>query len=384
MADRTPLYDRHAAAGARMFEFGGWEMPLWYSSIVEEHLAVRSSVGLFDVSHMGKLLVRGAGAELEKLFTRSFARQPSGKCIYALMLDDGGRIIDDMIALKASQDCHFVVCNASTRAKVLRWMTERASSLVIDDLTKEYSCIAVQGPKASALIGKVSDPATTTLHRYHGAFAMLRFPHGRRSDRTPFDWSRPISQAADGDSNGMPSIVTRTGYTGEDGFELFTSAGDAGFVWDELLKAGENLSARPVGLGARDTLRLEMCYLLSGHDFDGSQSPLQADAGFAVDWDHDFIGKKALDVQKGEDYPRLAAFESVGKGIPREGYRLLSSAGEEIGRATSGTMSPSLNIGIGMGYLPASHAAPGTKIFYEVGTRRVEAKTIEKPFLKKR
>ena len=383
MADRTPLYDRHTAAGARMFEFGGWEMPLWYSSIRDEHLAVRGTVGLFDVSHMGKILVRGAGADLEKLLTRSVVKRSSGKCIYALLLDDCGRIIDDLIALKISQDCHFVVCNASMRNKVLRWMAEKAGSLELVDLTSEYSCIAVQGPKASALIDKIADHSATTLGRYHGAFTMLRFPHGRRGDKTLFDWSKPISQVTEDDSNGIAAVVTRTGYTGEDGFELFTSAADAGFVWDELLRIGEIFSVKPAGLGARDTLRLEMCYLLSGHDFDGTQTPLQAGAGFAVDWDHDFIGKGSLDAQKAEDYSRLAAFESVGKGIPREGYRLLSGAGEEIGRSTSGTMSPSLNIGIGMGYLPARHSAPGTKIFYEVGTRNVEARVVERPFLKK-
>ena len=384
MTERTVLYERHIAAGARMFEFAGWEMPLWYSSIKGEHIGVRSGVGIFDVSHMGKMLIRGADAELERILTRSLAKRLPGSCVYALLLDEGGRIIDDLIVLKVSQDCHFAVCNASMRAKVKAWIEERDDPLKLTDSTTEYSCIAVQGPKAAALIERIADPSVIGLGRYHGAFTMLRFPHGRSSDRALFDWSKPISLVAEGDANGVSALVTRTGYTGEDGFEIFPSTKDAGFVWDELLKAGEPLSAVPAGLGARDTLRLEMCYPLSGHDFDGSQTPLQSGIEFAVDWDHDFIGKKSLLAQKGEKYSKLVPFESVGKGIPREGYPLSSDSGERMGRSTSGTLSPSLNVGIGMGYVSAGYASPGTKIFYEVGTRNIEAKVVEKPFLKKK
>jgi len=384
MADRTALYDRHVAAGARMFEFGGWEMPLWYSSIGEEHLGVREKVGIFDVSHMGKVLVKGPEIELEKLLTRSLSKHPPGRCVYAMLLDDGGLIIDDLIVLRVSKDCHFVVCNASARAKVLAWMKGRGASFESADMTAGIGCIAVQGPRAAALMGEVAGPVVNGLHRYQGGFTMLRFSKGRKSERASFGWSKPISLVADGDSNGIPAIVTRTGYTGEDGFEVFPLTGDAGSVWDGLMGAGKKHDAIPAGLGARDTLRLEMCYLLSGHDFDGSQTPLQADAGFAVDWDHDFIGKGALVAQKGKERTKLVAFESVGKGIPREGYPLLSESGEEIGIATSGTMSPSLKIGIGMGYLPTRHSAPGTKIFYKVGTRSIDAEVIDKPFLRKK
>jgi len=381
MADRTALYGRHIAAGARMFEFGGWEMPLWYSSIQQEHLAVRGAAGIFDVSHMGKFLIKGAG--FEQLLTRSLAKHPPGKCVYAMLLEEQGRIIDDLIVLKVSQEEFFVVCNASMRKTVIDWISRKGGPLELTDMTADYCCIAVQGPKSAALMEKVADPAVIALRRYHGAFTMLRFPHGPMSARTPFEWSRPISLVAESDGNGIPALVTRTGYTGEDGFEIFASAGDAPLVWDELLRAGEQFPASPAGLGARDTLRLEMCYLLSGHDFDGSRTPLQADAGFAVDWDHSFIGKEPLVEQKRGDYDRLVAFESVGKGIPREGYPLLSGPGEKAGMATSGTMSPSLRVGIGMGYLPARLASPGIKIFYIVGTRDIEAKVVAKPFLRK-
>lgn len=362
-----------------MFEFGGWEMPLWYSSIQQEHLAVRGSVGMFDVSHMGKMLVRGA--DFERLITRPLANHPPGKCVYALLLNDRGRIIDDLIVLKVSQDVCFVVCNASMRNKVRDWMSRKGGAVEIADKTIDLCCLAVQGPKAAPMIEKVSDPAIIALKRYHGAFAMLRFPHGHRGDRAPLSWSAPISSVNENDENGIPALVTRTGYTGEDGFEIFVSPADAPFVWDEMLRAGAQFSISPAGLGARDTLRLEMCYLLSGHDFGGSQTPLQADVEFAVDWNHDFVGKEPLEAQRGTDHDRLVAFESIGRGIPREGYPLVSGSGERLGTATSGTMSPSLRIGIGMGYLPASFTAPGTKISYVVGTRNIEAKVVAKPFL---
>lgn len=379
MAERTPLYDSHVAAGAKMFEFGGWDMPIWYSSIQQEHMTVRNSVGVFDVSHMGKFLVKGSG--FEKLITRPLSKQAPGKCVYALMLDELGRIMDDLIVLKISDEVSFVVCNASMRRQVAQWMRVKGTALEIADMTPDLCCIAVQGPKAVDLLKKMADPAITSLGRYHGAYTMLRFPHGPKGE--PFVWGGPISAVAESDLNGIPAIVTRTGYTGEDGFEIFASSAVTPFIWDGLLRLGADLLVSPAGLGARDTLRLEMCYLLSGHDFNGTQTPLQADIGFAVDWAHDFIGRGRLEEQKGGDFDRLAAFETVGKGIPREGYPLASVSGDRIGAATSGTMSPSLRTGIGMGYVPASSSLPGTKILYLVGTRSVEAKVAAKPFLKK-
>lgn len=385
MESRTTLYEKHLALDAKMFEFGGWEMPLWYTSINDEHLAVRGAVGVFDVSHMGKLLVRGlgAGSGLQRLVTRTLSKYDSGKCVYALLLDEQGRILDDLILTKLAADDYFVVCNASTRPKVVDWIMRNGRSLELTDMTNSQSCLAVQGPKAVELMKRIADPAVMSLRRYHGGFTMLRFPHGRKTDADELGWGKAVSLVADKDENGIPAFVTRTGYTGEDGFELFASSEDSGFIWDELLRLGQDLGIKPIGLGARDTLRLEMCYLLSGHDFDGSQTPLQADAEFAVDWDHEFVGKGALEVQKAGEYSRLVAFESVGKGIPRGGYPLLSESGERIGKSTSGTMSPSMKMGIGMGYVPSGYSVPGTRISYEVGMRSIEAKVVEKPFLRK-
>jgi aminomethyltransferase len=382
MPDRTVLYGRHVALGAKMFEFGGWEMPLWYTSIGEEHLTVREGVGVFDASHMGKLLIHGAGAEkeVERIATRRVSKYPPGKCAYAHLLDERGMIIDDLIVTKLSQNASFVVCNASTRPKVIDWISRQLRTSQFSDMTGDLSCLAVQGPKAAELISKIADPAVVGLKRYHGGLAKLGV-NGETGIGEALDWATPIPLSS-GEA-GAAAFVSRTGYTGEDGFEIFAPSAITGFVWDGLLRTGTDLGIKPIGLGARDTLRLEMCYLLSGHDFNGSQTPLQADAEFAVDWDHEFIGKGALEEQKGEDYSRLAAFVSIGKGIPRDGYPLLSESGERIGKSTSGTMSPSLKVGIGMGYLPSAHSKPGTRISYEVGSRSVEAKVVEKPFLRR-
>lgn len=385
MPDRTVLYDRHVSLGAKMFEFGGWEMPLWYTSIGEEHLVVRNDAGIFDASHMGKILVtgEGAGESLGYLVTRNLSKYLPGKCVYAHLLDEQGRILDDLIVTKLSQDSFFVVCNASTRPKVIGWISARKMPFQLTDMTGDFSCLAVQGPKAAELMSRIASPAVMDLKRYHGGLTMLGLPGDMKEDGQAFSWGEKISLLTDRNMGGATAFVTRTGYTGEDGFEIFASSADTGFVWDGLLRIGTDLGIKPIGLGARDTLRLEMCYLLSGHDFDGSQTPLQADAEFAVDWDHEFIGKESLERQKTEEYSKLVAFVSVGKGIPRDGYQLLSESGERIGKSTSGTMSPSLRIGIGMGYVPPIHAKVGTKISYEVGSRSVEAKVVEKPFLKK-
>ncbi len=384
MSERTVLYSRHVALGAKMFEFGGWEMPLWYTSIGDEHLTVRGGVGVFDASHMGKIIVDGDDAcrDLERLLTRTVSKYPPGKCVYAHLLDDAGMIIDDLIVTVVSQTRCFVVCNASTRPKVMDWITKRGEGLEFTDVTRNYSCLAVQGPKAPELMGRIADKSLLLLKRYRGVMTDLVFPGNPLKGRGSAGFAAPISLLPRR-NEGVNSFISRTGYTGEDGFEIFAPSVDTGFVWDQLLETGRDLGIKPIGLGARDTLRLEMCYLLSGHDFDGSQTPLQADAEFVIDWDHDFIGKKPLEEQKKGDYSRLVAFMSVGKGIPRDGYPLQSESGERIGKSTSGTMSPSLKVGIGMGYVPSAYSRPDTKISYEVGSRRVEAKVVAKPFIKR-
>lgn len=389
MANRTPLYETHGALNARMFEFGGWEMPLWYTSIVDEHMAVRNSVGIFDASHMGKLLISGRDClgEFQRLVTRNLEKYAPGRCAYSHLLDGDGRIIDDTIVTIVSEDRLFVVCNASTREKVIDWIASNRPGFDMKDVTAEYCCLAVQGPKTVELLGslmdKSKDPSPLDMKRYHACLTKLVLPRSSQENKNEFSWARGI--AVGFDQTGIPALVSRTGYTGEEGIEIFARRDDTVRLWESILDLGKAHGMRPVGLGARDTLRLEMCYLLSGHDFNGAQTPLEADAEFAIDWDHDFIGKERLEEQKrAGGYQRLVAFESVGKGIPREGYAISTSNGERIGRVTSGTMSPVLKVGIGLGYVPEKCSGPGTEISYSIGERSVSARIVEKPFLKRR
>lgn len=389
MANRTPLYETHGALNARMFEFGGWEMPLWYTSIVDEHMAVRNAVGIFDASHMGKLLISGRNCaeEFQKLITRNLGKYAAGKCVYAHLLDGEGRILDDTIVTIISSDRLFVVCNASTKEKVIDWISSSHPGFEMKDVTMEYCCLAVQGPKIVELLGSIMDtakePSALDMKRYHACLTRLMLPRASMENKAEFSWAREIALSFD--RIGIPALVSRTGYTGEDGIEIFAGRDDTVRLWESILDLGKAHDIRPVGLGARDTLRLEMCYLLSGHDFDGTQTPLEADAEFAIDWDHDFIGKERLVEQKRKGgYRRLVAFESLNKGIPREGYEILSADSERIGKVTSGTISPMLRIGIGMGYVPEKYAVPGTEISYAVGERRVSARIVEKPFLRRR
>lgn len=389
MANRTPLYEMHGALNARMFEFGGWEMPLWYTSIVDEHMAVRNAVGIFDASHMGKLLISGRNCteEFQRLITRNLSKYAAGKCVYAHLLDGEGRILDDAIVTIISDDRLFAVCNAATREKVIDWISSSHPRFEMEDVTTEYCCLAVQGPKIVELLGSMmntaKEPSPLDMKRYHACLTRLMLPRASVENKNEFSWAREIAVSFDG--IGIPALVSRTGYTGEDGIEIFARRDDAVRLWESILDLGKAHGIRPVGLGARDTLRLEMCYLLSGHDFDGTQTPLEADAEFAIAWDHDFVGKERLVEQKRKGgYRRLVAFESLDKGIPREGYEILSADREHIGKVTSGTMSPVLRIGIGMGYVPEKYAAPGTEISYAVGERRVSARIVEKPFLKRR
>lgn len=383
MVNRTSLYEEHVSLSAKMFEFGGWEMPLWYSSINEEHLNVRNNTGMFDVSHMGKMLITGANCQkiFERLVTRKLSAYPPGKCLYTLMLGEGGRVIDDMIVTNISSERIFVVCNAGTRERVMDWISHRKESLTLQDLTRDLACIAVQGPRTMEMLRDFMDPSIFSLKRYQAGFSALDIDGYEKESSDELQWARNLHIGRPGE--GVPALISRTGYTGEDGFEIFPRSRDARIIWRKFLEKGKAQSICPTGLGARDTLRLEKCYLLSGHDFDGTRTALEADAEFAIDWDHDFVGKNALEEKRKVPHDKLVAFESVDRGIPREGYQISDASAVQIGKVTSGTMSPCLGKGIGMGYVTASYSAQGTKIIYSVGSRRIEAEVVAKPFLKK-
>ncbi len=361
---RTALYQQHVSAGAKMVPFAGWEMPILYTGIVEEHRRVRTRAGIFDVSHMGDLVISGDGAKdlLERTLTNDISLAREGKGIYSHILDHDGHIIDDTIVYNLG-DSFLMVPNASTKDKVLEWMRAQAEDAAVLDLSSELSCIALQGPCAEEVMRPLVD--LSELKRFHILQVPLPLPDSTLPSPFP---------ALDG----MNCLIARTGYTGEDGFEIIVSNDAAPALWNRLL---EDERVSPVGLGARDTLRLEKGMLLSGTDFDGSQTSLQTGPHWVVKFDHDFIGREALEAQsRNGDFPVLAGMVMDQKGIPRHGYAVLSS-GEEVGVVTSGTMSPMLEKGIALAYLPQSLSAAGTELDIVIRDRPHPATVTRLPFL---
>ena len=367
---RTPLYQRHLAAGARMVEFAGWEMPIQYSGIIEEHKHVRKRCGVFDVSHMGDLLVRGpqAASQLDYLLTNPIGKAPVGKAVYGHLLSTDGQIIDDVITYHIADGAYLMVPNAATVDRVREWVRGNTRDLEVLDLSTRLACLAVQGPLAEGVLQGMCSTDLSTLRRFQGRFAFLT---GRNS---PF-----LPDLFPGRGEGVGCYIARTGYTGEDGFEVLVEDKDAGWLWDRLLEGG---AVRPIGLGARDTLRLEMGYLLSGTDFDGSQTSLQTGPPWVVKMDHPFIGRDVLILQRERKYDVLVALRLEGRGVPRHGYAILE-AGRPVGKVTSGTMSPCLRTGIALGYVPQRLAAVGTRLEVQVRDEAVPARVVELPFYRK-
>ncbi len=388
---RTPLYDWHVAAGARMMEFGGWEMPLQYSGIVQEHLTVRRTAGLFDVSHMGKLLVRGPGARafLDGLSANDVSVTP-GRARYTHLLRDDGTIIDDVIVTTLAPDRLFVVCNAGPRPTVLAWLDDhRPTDVRIEDLTASNLCVALQGPEAPGLLQRFTSVDLAQVKPFWGV--VLDFDPSRAGVAVEtVGWGSAsadaLTQATSGQPPPMPSdglrlLATRTGYTGEPGFELFPPSGPGPRVWTSLLAAGAGLPVRPIGLGARDTLRLEKGYLLSGQDFTGAQTPLEVNCGWVVKWGRSFVGRTALEAQRArDDYPRLVALKMQDRGIPRHECAVLAS-GERIGTVTSGTLSPSLRVGVALASVDKADAGLGTRVEIDIRGTSHPAQVSRLPFV---
>ncbi|HWF72854.1 MAG TPA: glycine cleavage system aminomethyltransferase GcvT [Solirubrobacteraceae bacterium] len=335
---RTSLYERHAAAGAKLVPFAGWEMPVQYQGIRDEHLAVRGEVGIFDVSHMGQVQSRGPEVVpfLQRLLSNDIRRVPEGGAQYNLLCREDGGIVDDVFTYRLA-DCEFLtVTNASNHERDLAWMQERASGFDVDvlDCAADFAMLAVQGPKARELVtGLASGPLPPRMH------------------------------CCQRDVAGVPMLVCGTGYTGEDGVELLLDPEAAPSVWDALVAAG----ATPCGLGARDTLRLEVCFHLYGNDMDESRNPIEAGLGWCCREQTGFIGSEAVAAARAAGTPeKLVAFMVQGQGIARQGNPI-----EGGGVVTSGTFSPCLERGIGMGYVPSERAEPGTELEIDVrGTSR--------------
>ena len=372
---RTPLFDWHAAHGARIVEFAGWDMPLLYAGIVEEHLAVRRAAGLFDVSHMGKLLIEGPGASaaVNALSTNDIPATP-GRARYTHLLDDAGRILDDVIFTCLAPDRYLCVCNAGPRARIVPWIRDHVRGPTLRDLTPDVLCLAFQGPRAAEALRRLTSTDLASIKPFRAAAIPLTLPGGAPPETK--GWGSGDALAPPGSV-----LVTRTGYTGEDGFELFPRSALAVPAWDALLAAGRDLGAVPVGLGARDTLRLEKGYLLSGQDFTGTETSLETNSEWLVKWGHAFIGREALLAQKARGgYRLLMGLRLLEKGVPRHGCRVLSG-GREVGRVTSGTLSPSLRVGIALATLDPGFQAPGTRVAVDIRGELKAAEVVKPPFL---
>ncbi|MFA7343183.1 MAG: glycine cleavage system aminomethyltransferase GcvT [Terrimicrobiaceae bacterium] len=349
---RTPLYESHLAVGGRMVDFSGWEMPVQYSGILDEHKTVRKAVGVFDISHMGEFFVGGPGstAWLDSLLTNRVAALPSGAAQYSLMLDERGGVIDDLIVYRLGSDNFLLVVNASKIDEDTAWMNSRlVEGIEFENASADFAALAVQGPLA------------------RGVFVSL---FGREM---PEERNRILQVGGD--------FVVTTGYTGEAGFEWIMPADEAASAWRRALDAG----AKPCGLGARDTLRLEMCYPLNGSDLSPEHTPLEAGLGVFVDFEKpDFVGKAALVAQKAAGVPsRLCALRVTEKAPPIRPHYPVWIEGEKVAETTSGALSPSLGDGIALAYLPARFSKPGQEIEIEVRGRRFRACVRKKPLYQK-
>jgi aminomethyltransferase len=338
---RTPLYERHVALGARLVPFAGWEMPVQYEGVIPEHRAVRTDSGAFDVSHMGELLVEGPGARefLQSVLSNDLDRIGPGRAQYTLLTNEQGGIVDDLIVYELRPSRFLLIVNASNRERDREWLRDREPPEVeVRDASDAYALIAVQGPHALERLGLPDAPAFTF---------------------------------AEGEVDGVACTVNRTGYTGEQGVELLVDGDAAGELWDRVLARG----VVPCGLGARDTLRLEVCYPLHGNDIGPETDAISAGLGWVCALDKDFTGAEELQrIKEAGPQRKLAAFVMEDAGIPRQGMAIL-----EGGEVTSGSHSPMLERGIGMGYVPAELAAPGAELTIDVRGRRRRARVVKKP-----
>ena len=358
---QTPLYNKHKELGARFIEFAKWEMPLQYSGVIEEHHAVRKAAGLFDVSHLTRIEIKGKDAisSINKLITTNLEKLKQGHSQYTLLCDENGGIIDDLLLYKSPDGSIFLCANAINKEKVIAWLEKYASTYSVDikDITDAFAQIALQGPEAQGILQKLTPTNLSEIKR--SAFAEISF-------------------------DGITLLASRTGYTGEDGFEIYPSASETETVWDKLIATGAESGLKPAGLGARDTLRLEMGYLLYGHDIDEKSTPLEAGLGRFVSFEKgNFIGRAALIAQRQNGIRRrLIGFELIDKGIPRAGCKILAK-GIEIGAVTSGNMSPTLKKGIGLGYVNIGYEKIGEELSVEIRGKNVLAKVVSLPFYKK-
>jgi aminomethyltransferase len=356
----TPLHALHRRLGAKMVDFGGWDMPVQYSSILEEHHAVRQNAGLFDVSHMGEIDIRGseAFAVTDFVTTNAVAKLKVGQAQYSGLLYGHGGFVDDILVHKVADNHYFLCVNASNQEKDYDYIAgANKHAAKIEFSSDRYAQLAIQGPKALITLQKLTATDLFAIGYYH---------------------------FVDGAVSGTAARIARTGYTGEDGFEIYIAPGEAERIWIDIMDAGQEFGIKPCGLGARNTLRLEAKMALYGHEIHASITPLEADLAWIVKMDKgDFIGKEAIWNQKQEGLTRkLAAFEMTGRGIGRDGYEVFLD-GTPAGWVTSGGPSPTLNKNIGLCYLPADRAKPGQRLQVLIRNQLVDAITVPAPFYKR-
>jgi aminomethyltransferase len=358
---RTRFYPSHRRLNGRMIEFFGWEMPVEYSGIIEEHLAVRTAAGLFDVSHMGEILVRGkdALALVQLLTPNDAARLALHQAQYSALTTPQGTFVDDLLVYCLAPEEYFLIPNAANTDKDYAWVVAHQAGFdaLTENASAQYSQLALQGPKAQEILQSLTDINLSGLKRFW-------------ADR--------------GKVAGVEALVSRTGYTGEDGFEIYMTAPDPAAVWDEIIRAGSPHGLLPVGLGARDTLRLEACLMLYGNDIDETTTVLEADLKWIVKFKKgDFLGRGALEKQLTEGIRRkIVGFELREKGIPRPHYPVFVK-GQKAGDVTSGTYSPYLKKSLGLVYLPVEHSEVGTSIEVGIRDKRVAAEVVPTPFYKR-
>ncbi|MBF6628547.1 MAG: glycine cleavage system aminomethyltransferase GcvT [Proteiniphilum sp.] len=359
---KTPFTDLHIALGAKMHEFAGYNMPIEYTGIIDEHLTVVNAAGVFDVSHMGEFWVKGphALAFLQRVTSNDVSKLQPGKAQYTCFVNENGGIVDDFIIYQYEQEKYLLVVNAANIEKDWEWCVRHNSiGADLENASAHMAQLAVQGPKAAVTMQKLTDADLSAIPYYSfvtGTFAGV--------DNV---------------------IISNTGYTGAGGFELYFYPERGLKIWNALFEAGKPYGIKPVGLGARDTLRLEMGFCLYGNDLDDTTTPLQAGLGWITRFadDKPFVGREVLEKEKTEGVSRrLACFEMKERGIPRHGYLIVNAEDEPIGNVTSGTISPMMKIGIGMGYLKPEYAGSGTEIFIQVRNKKLRANVIKPPFRK--
>ena len=358
----TPFTETHIALGAKMHEFAGYNMPIEYSGIIDEHMTVCNGVGVFDVSHMGEFWVKGPNALefLQQVTSNNVATLPIGKAQYTCFPNEEGGIVDDLLVYHYEDEKYLLVVNAANIEKDWNWcVNHNTVGAELENSSDRMAQLAIQGPKATEVLQRLTPVNLSEIPYY--AFATGEFA---------------------GCSN---VIISNTGYTGAGGFELYFYPEDGKKIWDAIFEAGAPEGIKPIGLGARDTLRLEMGFCLYGNDLSDTTSPLEAGLGWITKFveGKNFTARAILEKQKAEGVTRkLVAFEMIDRGIPRHGYKLVNAEGEEIGEVTSGTMSPTRKIGIGMAYVAKAYTALDTEIFIDVRGRKLKVKVVKAPFRK--